>query len=719
MKFKKKYYREQVDENDCGVACLAMMLENYGVYYSLASLRQLAKTTQEGTTALGLVETAEQLGFEVQAIQADMSLFEQADIPYPFIAHVIKQGQLLHYYVVTGCDQDAVHIADPDPSVGLATLSTEQFAKEWTGITLLMQPGEAFNQQTGEQKHHLTTFMPVLLKHKGLIATIVGITLVVTLINILGSYYLQLIIDRYIPNQMLGLLGTLSLGLVIAYLMQQWLAFIQSQLLVRFGQHLSVDVLLSYLHHVLQLPMSFFATRKTGEIVSRFNDASTIIDALASAVLSVFLDVSMAVIVAIILFIQQPLLFGISFLALPLYGVIVFGFMKPFSRLNHQAMESNAKLSSVVIDDLTGIESIKSLASETRNYQKIKANFERTLSTNRRYFTIENVQTSLKTLLHLILNVMILWLGSRFIIRGALSVGQLLAFNALLVYFTNPLENIINLQTKWQKAQVANDRLSEVYRVESEFADEEEQQVANATFNQQLTLDHVHFSFGYSEDIVSDISLTVPKGGKIALVGESGSGKTTLAKLIVRFYEPEEGEYRIDNILATQHTKHQVRRLIHYVPQEPYVFSGTILENLTLGIEREVDESDIWQALRNVELLATIQQLPLGLETPLSSNGSELSGGQKQRLVLARALLTQAPILILDESTSHLDVLTERRIIDHLFAMDRTLIFIAHRLSIAARCDCVYVMANGHIVQQGTPDELAKQSGLYQQLISQ
>lgn len=143
------------------------------------------------------------------------------------------------------------------------------------------------------------------------------------------------------------------------------------------------------------------------------------------------------------------------------------------------------------------------------------------------------------------------------------------------------------------------------------------------------------------------------------------------------------------------------------------------MENLTLGIEREVDESEIWQALRNVELLGTIQQLPLGLETPLSSNGSELSGGQKQRLVLARALLTQAPILILDESTSHLDVLTERRIIDHLFAMDRTLIFIAHRLSIAARCDHVYVMANGHIVQQGTPDELAKQYGLYQQLISQ
>lgn len=720
MVFKQKYYREQVDESDCGVACLAMILGYYGSYYSLATLRQQAKTTQEGTSALGLVETAETLGLDVRAVQADMSLFQYDDVPYPFIAHVIKNERLLHYYVVTGQDEHYIYLADPDPNVKLTKLSKEQFEKEWTGITLFMAPGTHFERK-GEQKATLTAFLPMLWKQRKLVTGIVCLMLVVTGINIFGSYYLQLLIDHYIPNQQVIVLETVSLGLIVAYLMQQWLAFVQAQLLVRFGQRLSKDILLAYLQHVFDLPMTFFATRKTGEIVSRFNDANTIIDALASAVLSTFLDISMVIIVAVMLFLQQPLLFGISLLALPIYGVIVFSFMKLFNTLNHQAMASNAKLSEVVIDDLTGIEAIKALASETRSYQKVEASFEKMLLMNRRYFTVENVQSSLKTALHLVLNIIILWIGSQFIIGGRLSVGQLIAFNALLVYFTNPLENIINLQTKWQKAHVANDRLAEVYRIDSEFEDEpaDREMVSAIPFQQELCLDHIQFSFGYSEAILSDVSLTITKGRHVALVGASGSGKTTLAKMLVRFYEPESGEYTIDSVASTQYTRHQIRHLIHYVSQEPYIFGGTIIENLLLGINRHVDESEIWRALYAVELVETVQQLPMGLETSLSANGSELSGGQRQRLVLARALLTQAPVLILDESTSHLDVITERRVIDHLFALDRTLIFIAHRLSIAARCDEVYVIAQGKIIQHGAPESLAKHGGLYRQLISQ
>ena len=291
MKFTKKHYRPQVDMRDCGVASLAMIFGYYGSYYSLATLREKAKTNLEGTTALGLVKVAEELGFETQAIQADMTLFDEPDIPYPFIAHVLKEGKLLHYYVVTGADKQCIHIADPDPSVKMTKLSKEDFAKEWSGVSLFMAPTPAYKPHK-DKKTGLTAFIPLLTKQKGLIANIVLATLLVTIINITGSYYLQSIIDTYVPNQMKNTLGIISIGLLIVYILQQILSYGQEYLLIVLGQRLSIDVILSYIKHVFQLPMNFFATRRTGEIISRFNDANNIIDALASTILSIFLDVS-------------------------------------------------------------------------------------------------------------------------------------------------------------------------------------------------------------------------------------------------------------------------------------------------------------------------------------------------------------------------------------------------------------------------------------------
>ncbi|EGO8426147.1 peptide ABC transporter ATP-binding protein, partial [Enterococcus faecalis] len=342
MRFKKCHYRSQVDMKDCGVATLAMILEYYGSYYSLATLREMAKTTQDGTTALGLVKVAEALHFNTQAIQADMSLFDVENLSFPFIAHVIKNETLLHYYTVIGCDKKNIHIADPDSSVRITKMSRKQFEKEWTGVTLFFTPSNCYKPYN-EKKVGLWSFVPVLKKQKLLISQIIGATLFITFINISGSYYLQAIIDNYIPNQMFHVLGIISIGLIIGYTIQQLVSYVQSQLLMILGQRLSIEIILSYIKHVLYLPLSFFSTRRTGEIVSRFTDANAIIEALASTVLSVFLDVSVAIIVAVILCLQHPLLFLISILSLPIYTLIVFLFMKPFERMNQEVMETNAK----------------------------------------------------------------------------------------------------------------------------------------------------------------------------------------------------------------------------------------------------------------------------------------------------------------------------------------------------------------------------------------
>ena len=206
MKFGKRHYRPQVDQMDCGVASLAMVFGYYGSYYSLAHLRELAKTTMDGTTALGLVKVAEEIGFETRAIKADMTLFDLPDLTFPFVAHVLKEGKLLHYYVVTGQDKDSIHIADPDPGVKLTKLPRERFAEEWTGVTLFMAPSPDYKPHK-DQKNGLLSFIPILVKQRGLIANIVLATLLVTLINIVGSYYLQSIIDTYVPDQMRSTLG--------------------------------------------------------------------------------------------------------------------------------------------------------------------------------------------------------------------------------------------------------------------------------------------------------------------------------------------------------------------------------------------------------------------------------------------------------------------------------------------------------------------------------
>ncbi len=321
MKFRKRHYRPQVDQMDCGVASLAMVFGYYGSYYSLAHLRELAKTTMDGTTALGLVKVAEEF----------------------------------------------------------------------------MAPSPDYKPHK-EKKQGLLSFLPILLKQRGLITNIVLATLLVTLINIAGSYYLQSIIDSYVPDQMRSTLGIISIGLVIVYILQQILSYAQEYLLLVLGQRLSIDVILSYIKHVF----------------------------------------------------QNMTLFFISLLALPIYTVIIFAFMKPFEKMNRDTMEANAVLSSSIIEDINGIETVKSLTSESQRYQKIDKEFVAYLKKSFAYSRAESQQKALKKVAQLLLNVAVLWLGAILVMDGKMSLGQLITYNTLLVYFTNPLENIINLQTKLQ-----------------------------------------------------------------------------------------------------------------------------------------------------------------------------------------------------------------------------------------------------------------------------
>lgn len=712
----KRTFVPQIDARDCGVAALASISKFYGSDYSLAHLRELAKTNKEGTTALGIVKAAKEMSFETRAIQADMSLFEMEDIPYPFIVHVNKEGKLQHYYVVYKNIKDHLIIGDPDPTVKVTKMTKERFTSEWTGVAIFLAPAPSYKPHK-DKKNGLMSFLPLIFRQRSLIFYIVLASLLVTLINIGGSYYLQGILDEYIPNQMKSTLGIISIGLIITYILQQIMSFSRDYLLTVLSQRLSIDVILSYIRHIFELPMSFFATRRTGEVISRFTDANSIIDALASTILSLFLDVSILIIVGSVLLVQNTNLFLLSLISVPIYIIIIFAFMKPFEKMNNDVMQSNSMVSSAIIEDINGIETIKSLTSEETRYQKIDSEFVDYLDKSFKLSKYSILQSSLKQGAQLILNIVILWFGAQVVMTGKISIGQLITFNTLLSYFTNPLENIINLQTKLQSAKVANNRLNEVYLVESEFKNT--QTLTGSQFLAgDICFEDISYKYGFGRDTLNNINLTIKQGDKVSIVGISGSGKTTLAKMIVNFFEPYKGRITINNNDLKMIDKKVLRQHINYLPQQAYIFSGSILENLTLGANQMISQEDIIKACEIAEIRQDIEQMPMGYQTELS-DGAGLSGGQKQRIALARALLTKAPVLILDEATSGLDVLTEKKVIENLMAMtDKTIIFVAHRLSISERTNQVIVLNQGKVIETGSHQELITKQGFYYHLFS-
>ncbi len=709
----KKPYVSQVDEMDCGVAALATVLKCYGTEKSIASLRLLAGTTKEGTTVLGIYSAAQRLGFDVKSVQAKSEIFQREGVPFPCIVHVIKENKYSHYYVIYEVNGDELLIGNPDPMEKVHKMSLKDFEQEWTGVAIFLVPNADF-KPSKEKKESLFSYRKIIFQQQKLISVIVIFSFLVTIINILGTFFLQQMIDAYIPYQMLGTLQMMVIVLVIAYLIQQSFSFIENYFEAVFGQKLATKIILPYVKHIFELPISFFATRRIGEITSRFSDASVILDTLASVIISVFLDLTMVVLSGIVLGLQNSQLFLLALISIPIYAVIIFIFYHFFERQNNEAMQANSMMNSSIIERISGIETVKSLGNEEESYQQIEAEIRNYLAKTLKLQKNSALQASLKGAVQLVLNVVILWLGAEMVMRHQLMLGQLITFTALLSFFIEPLTNIINLQTKLQQAKVANRRLNEVYLVESEFAKEKQRKKMTGY---ALEMQDVTYRYGFSEPILQGINFKIEENEKIAIIGSSGSGKTTLVKLLVRFFEQNEGKVFLGHSDVSELDKRQIREIVHYLPQQPALFTGTILENLKMGAAG-FSEQALVEACQRARILDVIEALPLGFDTQISGESTALSGGQKQRLALARALLTPAKVLILDEATSNLDVMIEREILDELFKIDRTIIFVAHRLTIAEQADKVLVIEKGRISAFEAPESLRNKAGLFSQLLA-
>ena len=713
-------YVRQHDTTDCAAACLAMVCLHYKKEITITRLRDMMGTDLKGTNLTGMEKAAQELGFSTAAVRVDRENF-LSEFTTPCIAQVITDEGLAHFVTVfkkttikddgerrrhmLRQEEERKKCADEgkkfkcrdyviigDPAKELKKISLDEFYKNFTGVLLLITPTSEFKR-----------FLDLLLPQKKLFFYAILSSVIMTVLGIASSMYNKILMDEILPYGLKSLLVAVILVFSIVSVTSALISMVRQWVLIYLSIKVDIPLMLGYFGHVFKLPMKFFATRKTGDITTRYySDASTIKSVFTSIALSVVMDVVMACVTGVILFRMNATLFSISIFTTLLSILLVFIFKQPFKRINEETMQQSAILNSQMIESLRGIETVKCNAEEDRELEALEREYIKSLKISLRSSKISTVQSLISTLITTILGM----------------VTSYMAFSTLSSYFTSPVSELVSLQMSIQQAQISIKRLTEIMDYESE-QDETREYTEMEKIDGDIEFKDVSFRYGSRSPALSHVSFTIPYGKKVALVGSSGSGKSTITKLLLKYYEPESGTISVGGVDLDEYSNASVRRAIAYVPQNVELFSKTIYDNIRIS-RPEASLDEVKAAAKKADAHEFIRKLPLQYNTYLEEAGNGLSGGEKQRLALARAFLKDANLYILDESTSSLDFGTENTIFDMIYNQlaDRSMLIVAHRLSTIRDCDLILVMDHGEIVERGTHEELLEKQGKYYELWS-
>ena len=637
MLFKKYYCIRQQEQKDCGCACLATVFKQFGLKIPIYKIRDLAKTDLYGTSVYGLTMAAEKLGCSAKAFMFDEKeqLLTNKDLPLPAIAHVILDKRYQHFVVIQKIDKNSLLIADP--AHGMRKMSPEEFFKIWTGVLLLITKKTPFETEP-PKKGLVRQFLQLISPHKALLINIFLSSILITALGIVSSFYFQFLLDTVIPNDLKSTLTVFSIGLLVVVLFNSLAKAFRQQIFLHFSQKLDISLMLNYYNRLIGLPMEFFQSRPTGDVISRLDDVYKIRNAISGATLTILIDGFMAIVGGITLFCESHYLFLITLAPLAAYLIIVFAFNKLIEKKNHELMQSQAKVTAYLVECLTGIETIKSYTAESNVKGNIEQKFIEFVKGIFNLGFVNNIQNSLKITVKAVFGIVILWIGTVQVLDGKIPVGLLLTFNALLAYFLTPIENIVSFQATFQSAKVAAKRLEEIVgtSLEKEIGGEKDK-LQPQNMGGDIEFRNAFFRYGARKETLKDINLIIKDGSKMALVGKSGSGKTTLAKLLMNFYPLESGQILINGVNIRDISLDSLRSRIAYVSQDDFLFNDTLLENLRFANPGAKYE-EIIEACKKARIHEYITTLPLRYNTLVEENGTNLSSGQKQRLALAKAI---------------------------------------------------------------------------------
>lgn len=696
---------QQLHLADCGAASLAMVLGYHGKEVPPDDVRDCLGGGREGVSALALLDAADHFGLRGRAVRLEV---EDLDLLPP--ATILHWG-MKHFVVLDRVTRRGAEIVDP--AVGRRTIPLDELRRQFTGVAIQLEPAAGFRPER-RAGSPVGAYVRRVLSHSGLLSRIVVTSMFAQVLVIALPVLTGLIVDRVVPRGDADLLLVISAGIAAITVFGFLASFLRAHLLLQLRTHLDLQMTLDFLDHLLRLPFGFFQLRHTGDLMMRLNSNATIREMLTTTTMSAVLDGFLVLAyLGVLLFTHLKL--GMIVLGLAALRVVIYvATGRKVRELSAEGLRAQADSSNYQVQMIEGIETLKVTGSERRAVEHWSNLFVNVMNVAIRRGGLAAITDSTMGALATASPLILLGYGGHLVLQGELSLGTMLAMNALAVGFLGPVSALVGTALQMQTLRSYVERVDDVLRKEPE---QDEDRPAAPALSGRIEVQGV--SFRYSEVtawVLSDVSLAIERGSQVAVVGRSGSGKSTLARLLVGLYLPTEGRILIDGEDVTHWSLGSVRRQIGFVSQQPFLFASSLRNNISMS-DPGIPLPEIQWAAETACIHDEIMEMPLKYETPVTSGGASLSGGQRQRIAIARALLRHPPILVLDEATSHLDTLAERRLHRNLAKLDATRIVIAHRLSTVIDSDLILVVDKGQVVERGTHAELVRGEGLYADLV--